>query len=62
MKTVIKKGLYCALLVGGLSLIGISAANAAEAPNTTGADGIVSGDQVVTDLVARSLSPATPSR
>ncbi|MDJ0377574.1 chaplin family protein [Cryobacterium sp. PH31-L1] len=54
MNTFLKKGLYCALLVGGLSLIGISAANAAEAPSTTGADadGIVSGSQVVTDLVA----------
>ena len=52
MNTFIKKGLYCALLVGGLSLIGISAANAAEAPSTSGSDGNVSGSQIVSDVAA----------
>ena len=51
MFSFVKKGLYCALLVGGLSAIGAGVANAAEAPETSGTDGILSGTQAVIDTV-----------
>jgi hypothetical protein len=49
MNSFVKKGLYCALFVGGLSLLGIGTANAAE---TSGEDGLASGTQLVTALEA----------
>src|SRR5512133_4062560 len=51
MFSFVKKGLYCALLVGGLSAIGAGVANAAEAPETSGTDGVLSGTQAVIDTV-----------
>lgn len=52
MNSFVSKGIYCALIVGGLSLLGMGAANAADAPLTSGSDAIVSGSQVVGDVVA----------
>jgi len=49
MNSAVKKGLYCALFVGGLSLLGIGAANAAE---TSGDDGTASGTQAIASLLA----------
>ncbi|MCU1544133.1 MAG: hypothetical protein JWM50_1998 [Microbacteriaceae bacterium] len=49
MNSFVRKGLYCALFVGGLSLLGIGAANAAE---TSGDGGLASGTQAVAVLNA----------
>ncbi|RNE56520.1 hypothetical protein EEJ31_13545, partial [Cryobacterium tepidiphilum] len=49
MNSFVKRGLYCALFVGGLSLLGVGAANAAE---TSGENGVASGSQVAPDLAA----------
>jgi len=52
MNSFVSKCISCALIVGGLSLLGMGAANAADAPLTSGSDAIVSGSQVVGDVVA----------
>lgn len=49
MNSHVKKGLYCALLVGGFSLLGVGAANAAE---TSGHDALGSGTQVISAVAA----------
>src|SRR5918998_1732037 len=49
MNSHVKKGLYCALLVGGFSLLGIGAANAAD---TSGEDALASGTQAASDIAA----------
>ncbi len=49
MNSYARKGLYCALLVGGFSLLGIGAANAAD---TSGDDAVASGTQIVTPVTA----------
>jgi hypothetical protein len=49
MNKIVSRALYCALFVGGLTLLGATAANAAD---TGGADGVASGSQVVSGIVA----------
>ena len=49
MKTYVSRALYGALFVGGLSVLGATAAQAAD---TTGEDGLLSGSQVVSDITA----------
>ena len=49
MNSFIKKGLYCALFVGGLSVLGVGAANAAE---TSGESGVASVSQVAPNAYA----------
>jgi uncharacterized protein YceK len=49
MNTHVSRALYGALFVGGLSLLGATAANAAD---TSGEDGILSGTQIVADVTA----------
>ncbi|MDN4642329.1 chaplin family protein, partial [Agreia sp. PsM10] len=48
MKKFIQRGLYFTLFVGGLSCLGVAAANAAD--TTSGEDGLVSGTQAVIGL------------
>ncbi|MGI0520584.1 DUF320 domain-containing protein, partial [Microbacterium maritypicum] len=49
MRTFIKRALWGALIAGGVTLLGATAANAAE---TTGDDGLLSGTQVETAITA----------
>ncbi|WP_374947119.1 chaplin family protein, partial [Agreia sp.] len=48
MKKIVQRGLYFTLFVGGLSCLGVAAANAAD--TTTGEDGLLSGTQTVIGL------------
>lgn len=49
MNKYVSRGLWFTLCVGGLWLAGTAAANAAEAPSTTGSGGVASGTQAVVD-------------
>ena len=49
MHTFIKRALVGTLLAGGITLLGATVANAAE---TTGEDGLLSGDQALIDVSA----------
>jgi hypothetical protein len=49
MKKYVSRALWCALLAGGLTVLGATAANAAE---SGGEDGLVSGNQVLSSITA----------
>ena len=61
MHTFIKRALVGTLLAGGITLLGATVANAAE---TTGEDGLLSGNQALIDvsapvsIVAKSRAPS----
>lgn len=53
MRTSLKRALWGTLIAGGITLFGATVANAAE---TTGDDGLLSGTQAETAITARSPS------
>ena len=54
MRTYLKRALWGTLLAGGITLLGATAANAAD---TSGEDGLLSGTQADTCLLYTSPSP-----